>query len=146
VEVEVDAETGEVEILDYVIVEDCGTVVNPKGCEAQIHGGIAQGIGGLFLEDMHYDEAGQMIAGTFMDYLLPGFCEVPEVDVYHLETPSPINVGGFKGMGEGGCINVAPAVANAIIDAVKPLAEISLNDTPILPQTVLSAIAGARPV
>ncbi|MEA2468012.1 MAG: aerobic carbon-monoxide dehydrogenase large subunit [Thermoleophilaceae bacterium] len=140
VETEVDPETGRVEILDYTIVEDCGTVVNPKGCEGQIHGGIAQGIGGLFLEDMHYDEAGQMIAGTFMDYLLPGFCEVPEVEIYHLETPSPINVGGFKGMGEGGCINVAPAIANSIIDAVKPLATISLNDTPILPQTILEAM------
>lgn len=139
-EVQVDTETGVVDILDYVIVEDCGTVVNPTGCEAQIHGGVAQGIGGLFLEDMHYDDAGQLIAGTFMDYLLPGFCEVPEMAVYHLETPSPINVGGFKGMGEGGCINVAPAIANAIIDAVKPIARISLNDTPITPEVVLTAI------
>ncbi len=141
-EVEVDPETGKIDILDYAVVEDCGTVVNPTGCEAQIHGGIAQGIGGLFLEDMRYDDAGQLVAGTFMDYLLPGFCEVPEVDIYHLETPSPINVGGFKGMGEGGCINVAPAIANAIVDAVKPIARISLNDTPITPEVVLTAIRG----
>ncbi len=140
VEVEVDPQTGAIEILDYVVVEDCGTIVNPTGVEGQIHGGVAQGIGGTFLEDMHYDDAGQLIAGTFMDYLLPGFCEVPEVDIYHIETPSPINVGGFKGMGEGGCINVAPAMANAIIDAVKPLARISINNTPITPEVVLNAI------
>ena len=95
-EVEVDIETGEVKILDYVIAEDCGTVVNPLGVEAQIQGGIGQGIGGTFLEDMYYDASGQLIAGTFMDYLLPGFTDVPDVEVYHQETPSPINVGGFK--------------------------------------------------
>jgi carbon-monoxide dehydrogenase large subunit len=140
VEVEVDVETGEVKILDYHVVEDCGTVVNPTGVEGQIHGGIAQGIGGVFLEELKYDEAGQLVSGTFLDYLLPGFNEVPECVIHHLETPSPINVGGFKGMGEGGCINVAPAIANAIIDAVKPIAPISLNSTPITPERILNAI------
>ncbi|MGI9557395.1 MAG: xanthine dehydrogenase family protein molybdopterin-binding subunit, partial [Solirubrobacterales bacterium] len=143
-EVEVDVETGQVEILDYVIAEDCGTVVNPLGVEAQIQGGIGQGIGGTFLEDMYYDASGQLIAGSFMDYLLPGFTDVPDVEVYHQETPSPINVGGFKGMGEGGCINVAPAVANAIIDAVSPLGEININRTPIKPETVLGEIDRVR--
>jgi carbon-monoxide dehydrogenase large subunit len=140
VEVEVDIETGAVKILDYHVVEDCGTVVNPTGVEGQIHGGIAQGIGGTFLEEMKYDESGQLVSGTFLDYLLPGFNEVPECEIHHLETPSPINVGGFKGMGEGGCINVAPAIANAIIDAVKPIAEISINATPIRPEAILAAI------
>lgn len=140
VEVEVDVETGAVKILRYVVVEDCGTVVNPTGVEAQIHGGIAQGIGGAFLEELPYNEEGQMIAATFMDYLLPTFMEVPDVEIHHLETPSPINVGGFKGMGEGGCINVAPAIANAITDALAPLAEVRINSTPIRPETILEQL------
>src|SRR3954452_19589234 len=144
VEVEVDTETGQVKILKYVVVEDCGTVVNPTGVEGQIHGGIAQGLGGTFLEELPYDESGQLVATTFMDYLLPTFMEVPDVDVHHLETPSPINVGGFKGMGEGGCINVAPAIANAIIDAVSPIAEISVDETPIRPETIVEKLRAAR--
>lgn len=144
VEVEVDVETGWVSILDYKIVEDCGTVVNPTGVEGQIHGGIGQGIGGLFLEEMKYDEAGQLVSGTFLDYLLPGFNEVPEVEIHHLETPSPINVGGFKGMGEGGCINVAPAIANATVRALTPLGKVEFNSTPMTPEVVLDAIRGLQ--
>jgi len=144
VEVEVDIETGYVKIMKYVVVEDCGTMVNPTGIEGQIHGGIAQGIGGAFLEELPYDEDGQLLAATFMDYLLPTFMECPDVEVHHLETPSPINVGGFKGMGEGGCINVAPAIANAIIDAVAPIAEISIDSTPIRPEMVLEGIRAGR--
>jgi carbon-monoxide dehydrogenase large subunit len=144
VEVEVDIETGELTIGKYVIVEDCGTVVNPLGVEAQIHGGIGQGIGGAFLEEMAYDDAGQLLSGTFMDYLLPGFTDVPDVDIYHLETPSPINVGGFKGMGEGGCINVMPAIANAVIDALKPIGEVQINTSPITAESVLAKVREAR--
>jgi carbon-monoxide dehydrogenase large subunit len=140
VEVEVDVETGGVEILKYVVVEDCGTVVNPTGAEAQIHGGIAQGIGGTFLEEMPYDSDGQMIAGTFMDYLLPTFSEVPDIEIHHLDTPSPINVGGFKGMGEGGCINTAPAIANAIIHALAPIGRVSIDSTPIRPEEILAQL------
>ena len=144
VEVEVDIETGQLTIGKYVIVEDCGTVVNPLGVEAQIHGGIGQGIGGAFLEEMAYDDAGQLLSGTFMDYLLPGFTDVPDVDIYHLETPSPINVGGFKGMGEGGCINVMPAIANAVIDALKPIGEVQINTSPITAESVLAKVREAR--
>lgn len=145
VEVEVDVETGGVKILRYVIVEDCGTVVNPTGVEAQIHGGIAQGLGGVFLEEMPYDENGQFIAGTFMDYLLPTFMEVPDhMEIYHLDTPSPINVGGFKGMGEGGAINPPAAIANAVIDALAPIAPVSINQTPIKPELVLSELRRAQ--
>ncbi|MGI8557841.1 MAG: xanthine dehydrogenase family protein molybdopterin-binding subunit [Solirubrobacteraceae bacterium] len=145
VEVEVDPETGIVSILRYIVVEDCGTVVNPTGVEGQIHGGIAQGLGGAFLEELPYNEEGQMIAGTFMDYLMPTFVEVPDVEVHHLETPSPINVGGFKGMGEGGCINVAPAVANAIADALAPIAKVQINSTPIRPESILEQLRAGRP-
>jgi carbon-monoxide dehydrogenase large subunit len=145
VEVEVDVETGEVAIRRYVIVEDCGTVVNPLGVEAQIHGGIAQGLGGTFLEEMPYDENGQMIAGTFLDYLLPTFTDVPDqMEVHHLSTPSPINVGGFKGMGEGGAINPPAAVANAVIDALSPLGPVSINETPIKPELVLNELRQVR--
>ena len=91
--------------------------------EGQIHGGIAQGIGGTFLEELPYDENGQLLAATLHGLSAAHVHGVPDVEIHHIETPSPINVGGFKGMGEGGCINVAPALANAIIDAVKPLAE-----------------------
>jgi carbon-monoxide dehydrogenase large subunit len=144
VEVEVDIETGYVKILRYLAVEDCGTVVNPTGVEGQIHGGIAQGIGGAFLEELPYDEHGQLIAATFMDYLLPTFMECPDVEVHHLETPSPINVGGFMGMGVGGCINVAPAIANAIVDALAPLADISIDTMPIKPEVVLEKLRAGR--
>lgn len=145
VEVEVDTETGEVGILKYVIAEDCGTAVNPTGIEAQIHGGIAQGLGGVFLEEMPYDENGQMIAGTFLDYLLPTFMEVPDdMEIHHLETPSPINVGGFKGMGEGGSINPPAAISNAICDALSPLGAVAINQTPIKPELVLSEIRRVR--
>ena len=145
VEVEVDTETGVVDILKYLIVEDCGTMVNPLGIEAQIHGGIAQGLGGVFLEEMPYDEGGQMIAGTFLDYLLPTFMEVPDgMEIHHLETPSPINVGGFKGMGEGGAINPPAAISNAICDALSPLGHAQINRTPIKPQLVLDEIKRVR--
>ena len=144
VEVEVDPETGYVSIHRYVIVEDCGTVVNPTGVEGQIHGGVAQGLGGTFLEEMAYDENGQHIAGTFLDYLLPGFMEVPDVEIHHLETPSPINVGGFKGMGEGGAINPAAAVINGVIDALTPLGKTIFGATPLRPQDVLAEIRRVR--
>jgi carbon-monoxide dehydrogenase large subunit len=144
VEVEVDVETGGIEILNYVIAEDCGTLVNPTGAEAQIHGGVAQGIGGAFLEELKYDDAGQLVSGSFMDYLLPGFMEVPDMEIHHLETPSPVNVGGFKGMGEGGCIAVAPALANAIIDAVRPIGDISINETPMTREFILRKLDEAK--
>lgn len=141
VEVEVDVDTGQVSLGKYLVVEDCGVMVNPTGAEGQIHGGIAQGLGGVFLEELPYDDSGQLLAGTFLDYLLPGFNEVPDVEIHHYETPSPINVGGFKGMGEGGCINPAPAIANAIIHALEPLASISINQTPITPELILDKLA-----
>lgn len=147
VEVEVDTETGWVSILKYLVVEDCGTVVNPLGAEAQIHGGIAQGLGGVFLEEMPYDENGQMIAGTFLDYLLPTFTDVPDnIEIHHLSTPSPINVGGFKGMGEGGAINPPAALSGAVIDALSPIADVSINQTPIKPELILAELRRARRV
>ena len=102
--VEVDAETGAVRVLGYWVVEDCGRMINPLVVDGQVHGGVAQGIGGALLEEFVYDEDGQLLTTTFMDYLLPGATDIPPMTVVHLETPSPFTIKGIKGMGEGGAI------------------------------------------
>jgi carbon-monoxide dehydrogenase large subunit len=115
--VDVDIETGSVRILRYVVVEDCGRVINPAVVEGQIRGGIAQGIGGVLYEHAAYDEEGNFLAGTFMDYLLPTAVEIPAIEIEHLET-DPDGELGFRGVGEGGAV-VAPAtLTNAIADAL----------------------------
>jgi aerobic carbon-monoxide dehydrogenase large subunit len=116
--VDVDVETGEVRILRFVAVEDCGTVINPMIVEGQIRGAVAQGVGAALLEDLPYDDAAQPLATTFMDYLLPLASDVPSIDVYHLETPAPETVGGIKGMGESGLVASPAALANAVLDAL----------------------------
>ena len=118
--VEIDPETGRVTIPRYVLVEDCGPVVNPTIVEGQIHGAVAQGIGEALLERIVHDEAGQLVTGTLMDYALPTAGDVPSFEIGHLETPSPTMPGGIKGMGEGGTIGAPAAVANAVADAVAP--------------------------
>jgi carbon-monoxide dehydrogenase large subunit len=119
--VEIDAETGRVTIPRYVLVEDCGPVVNPTIVEGQIHGAVVQGIGEALLERVVYDDSGQLVTGTLMDYALPKAGDVPSFEIGHLETLSPTMPGGFKGMGEGGTIGAPAAVANAVADAVAPL-------------------------
>ena len=101
-----------------VAVEDCGTVLNPAVVEGQVIGAIAQGIGAVLYEQLPYDEDGNFLAGTLMDYLYPTATEVPSIEVDHLETPSPVTEGGFKGMGEGGLIGGPSAIVNAIADAL----------------------------
>jgi carbon-monoxide dehydrogenase large subunit len=141
--VEVDIETGEVEILRYVVVEDCGTVINPTIVEGQVHGGVAQGVGGALYEQIVYDEEGQLVTGTLADYLLPSFTEVPRIDVIHLESPSPNTLGGFKGMGEGGAIMSPGAIVAAVNDALSPFGIVA-DHTPITPVWVLDQLARAR--
>ena len=141
--VDVDVRTGELKILRYVVIEDCGTIINPMIVDGQIHGGVAQGIGHALLEHMHYDETGQPITTTFMDYLLPGFNEVPPMEIHHLETPSPDSLGGFKGMGEGGAINPPAVLANAVRDALRPFG-IAVDRTPITPSWILQQLTEAR--
>ncbi len=119
--VEVEPETGRVAVRDYVVVEDCGPVINPMIVEGQIHGAVAQGIGEALGERLVYDESGQLLTGTLMDYALPTAASLPAFTVGHLETPSPLTPGGYKGMGEGGTIGAPAAIANAVADAVKPL-------------------------
>jgi aerobic carbon-monoxide dehydrogenase large subunit len=116
--VEVDTETGVVRILRYVAVDDCGTMINPMVVEGQVHGGIAHGIGNALLEAVVYDEAGQPLTGTLMDYALPRASDVPSLEVHHVVTPSPLNALGVKGAGEGGTLPAPAAIANAVADAL----------------------------
>jgi carbon-monoxide dehydrogenase large subunit len=140
--VAVDPGTGLVEILDYVVCHDCGTMVNPMIVEAQVVGGVAQGIGTALYEEIPYDDNGQPLASTFLDYMIPGAPEVPDVRVLHMETPSPHTRYGIKGMGEGGAIAPPAAVINAINDALRSLGA-RLTETPATPERVLTAIAAA---
>ncbi len=106
--VETDPETAEVRILRYCVVHDCGTLINPRIVEGQIHGGVAQGVGGALYERIVYDENGQLLNASFMDFLMPYASEVPKVEIDHLETPSPLNPLGIKGAGEAGTIPGRP--------------------------------------
>jgi len=139
--VELDPDTGAVTVLRYVVAEDCGTVVNPMIVEGQLHGGVAQGIGGALYEHLVYDEAGNLITGSFMDYLIPTACELPDVDIRHLESPTPFVPGGFKGMGEGGAVNSPAAIVSAVNDALRPFG-VTANHTPITPEWVVSTLRG----
>jgi carbon-monoxide dehydrogenase large subunit len=141
--VEVDAATGAVRLLRYVVAHDCGKLINPLIVEGQIHGGVAQGVGGGLLEEMTYDEQGQLLTGTFMDYLVPTAMELPPIETVHLEYPSPRNPLGVKGIGEGGAISPPAAIANAVEDALAPLG-VRVTRTPLGPSRVLDLIDEAR--
>ena len=117
VEVEIDPETSDIRILDYAVVHDCGNLLNPRIVEGQVHGGVAQGVGGALYERMAYDDHGQLQNASFMDFLVPYATEVPAVRIDHLETPSPLNPLGIKGAGEAGVIPTSAAIAAAIEDA-----------------------------
>ena len=141
--VAVEPDTGEVEILDYVIVEDGGVLLNPMVVDGQIYGGTAQGIGTALYEEMVYDENGQPLASTFADYLLPGAGEMPDVRIAHMETPSPNTRFGQKGIGEGGAIAPPAAIGNAINDALADLG-VELTFSPMTPRRVREAVEAAR--
>lgn len=141
--VAVDPEIGNVEILDYVIVEDGGRLVNPMVVDGQIYGGAAQGIGTALYEEMPFDASGQPLASTLADYLLPGPTEVPQLRILHMETPSPYTEFGVKGIGEGGAIAPPAAITNAVNDALRPLGAAELLQSPLTPRRVLKAIADA---
>ena len=143
VTVAVDRDLGDVEILDYVIVEDGGKLVNPMVVDGQIYGGLAQGIGTALYEEMPFDTNGQPLASTFADYLLPGPTEVPEPRLDHMETLAPYTEFGVKGLGEGGAIAPPAAIANAVNDALKGLGA-ELLCSPITPRRVLESIAAAE--
>ncbi|HXJ78678.1 MAG TPA: xanthine dehydrogenase family protein molybdopterin-binding subunit [Candidatus Methylomirabilis sp.] len=140
--VEVDVGTGAVCLLRYVVAHDCGKLINPLIVEGQIHGGVAQGVGGGLLEEMVYDEQGQLLTGTFMDYLIPSAAEMPSVETVHLEYPSPRNPLGIKGIGEGGAISPPAAIANAVEDALQPFG-VRVTRAPLGPSVVLGLIEPA---
>jgi carbon-monoxide dehydrogenase large subunit len=141
--VAVDTALGAIEILDYVIVEDCGTMVNPMVVDGQTLGGAAQGIGTAIYEESPYDANGQPLASTFADYVLPGPTEVPAMRIFHLETPSPYTKFGIKGMGEGGAIAPPAVICNAVNDALRDLG-VELSETPLTPKRILAALERAK--
>ncbi len=139
-EVEVDVETGGVTLVNYVAVQDSGTLINPMLVDGQVRGGIAHGIGNAMLEWMGFDESGQPVTTTFADYLLPGATEVPAIETHYLETPSPLNPLGAKGVGEVSTIPTAAAVISAIEDALQPFG-VRIAQTPVTPQKLVELIA-----
>ncbi len=138
-QVEVDVGTGHVTLLRYVVAHDCGKVINPLIVEGQVHGGVAQGVGGALYEEMVYDEQGQLLTGSLMDYLVPTAMELPDLETVHLEFPSPRNPLGMKGLGEGGAISPPAAIANAIEDALEPFG-VRITETPVSPARLLALI------
>jgi CO/xanthine dehydrogenase Mo-binding subunit len=140
--VEVDPETLQIYIPQYVVVHDCGTVINPLILEGQVHGGVAQGIGNSYYEELLYDENGQLLNASFMDYLLPTALEAPVVSVGHEETRSPINPLGIKGAGEAGAIPVGALFAQAIEDAFPEL-RLEILEIPLSPSRLWDLLIAA---
>src|SRR5262250_2649708 len=142
-EVEVDVATGGVKLRRYVVAHDCGRVINPVIVEGQVHGGVAQGVGGALFEEMVYDEAGQLLTGSLMDYPVPKADDLPLIETVHLECPSPRNPLGVKGLGEGGAISPPAAIANAVEDALAPFGA-RVTETPLTPARVVDLLERAR--
>jgi carbon-monoxide dehydrogenase large subunit len=141
--VEVDSETGEVSILQYVAVDDCGRVINQYLVDAQVHGALAQGIGQALYEEVIYDKSGQVLSSTLMDYTMPNARQVPDFITDVVETPSPINPLGAKGVGEGGTIGASAAVVNAMLDALTPFG-IQTVDMPLKPEKIWALVQAAH--
>jgi carbon-monoxide dehydrogenase large subunit len=141
---EVDVVTGRIQLLRYIVSEDCGPMINPNVVEGQIAGGTVQGIGGVLHENLVYDEEGNPLTTTFVDYLLPTSTDVPVIEYGHVETPSP-GPGGYKGVGEGGAIGAPPAVVNAVADALAPFG-VTITRLPLGPAQIVGLIeeAGRR--
>ena len=133
--VEIDRETGDIKFLRYVAVDDCGKVINPLLVDGQLHGGIVQALGQAMYEEVVYDEQGQLITGTLMDYAVPRASQIPELELARTETPSPVNPLGVKGVGEAGTIGATPAIVGAIVDALAPFGVRHL-DMPVKPEAV----------
>ncbi len=138
-----DADTGHIDLQRYIAVDDCGNRINPMIIEGQIHGGITQGLAQALYEGAVYNEDGQLLSGTMMDYAVPTAAMVPHYEVDHTVTPSPVNPLGVKGAGEAGTIGSAQAVMNAIIDALSPLG-VKHMQMPATPERVWQAINGAK--
>ncbi|WP_261133955.1 xanthine dehydrogenase family protein molybdopterin-binding subunit [Bacillus sp. Marseille-Q3570] len=142
VTVEIDRETAEIKILDYVTIHDAGKLLNPKIVDGQIFGGLAHGLGGALYEELVYDSNGQFLTGSFMDYLCPTAPEIPKVTIKHIETPSPLTPLGAKGLGEGNTMSAPVAVANAVSDALSPY-NIEIDTLPLSPNKIWSLLSQA---
>ncbi len=138
-EVEVDIATGRVAITRYVVVHDCGRMINPLMVEGQVLGAIAHGIGATLYEWMHYDANGQPLTTNYADYLLPTSDVTPRIEIHHMESPSPTNPLGVKGAAESGTIGAPAAIASAIEDALRPF-NVRITDLPITPPRLLALI------
>lgn len=141
--IDVDIETGVPTIRKYVVVHDCGNMINPTIVEGQVMGGVAQGIGGAFYEKLIYDDQGQLLTTTFMDYLIPTSMEIPEIEIHHLNRPSTRNPLGIKGVGEGGAIPAPVVCAAAVEDALRPF-KVRCNAVPLSPPDILKMINQGR--
>jgi carbon-monoxide dehydrogenase large subunit len=141
---EVDRDTGQVEIVRYVAVDDCGNIINPLLVDGQIHGGVVQGLGQALYEQAVYDDNGQLITGELMDYCVPKATMIPWIESAHTCTPSPVNPLGVKGVGEAGTIGASPAIVNSVVDALSHLG-VRHIDMPLTPEKIWNLIqAGGR--
>jgi len=140
--VEVDPETGKVRIQRYVLVHDCGVVINPMIVEGQVMGGLAQGIGGALLERLDFDPSGQPRTTSFMDFRLPTVDDIPDLKLAEIQTPSPLNPLGVKGTGEAGVIPVSAVIAEAIEDALEPFG-VRITSMPLFPDQIVGLIDAA---
>jgi 2-furoyl-CoA dehydrogenase large subunit len=141
--VEVDPDTAAIRIVKYVTVHDAGTIINPMIVEGQIYGGALHGLGGALYEELAYDDDGQLLTGTFMDYLVPTASEAPEMEIAHVVSPSPLTTLGSKGLGESSSMTAPAVIANAVSDALKPLG-IGITELPMTPSRLHALIAAAR--
>ena len=135
--------TGKAEVVRWIAVDDCGPAINPMLIDGQVHGGVAYGIGQALYEQVVYDDRGQLVTGTFMDYGLPTANEIPSLETDRTETPSPSNSLGVKGIGEAGTIAATPAIVNAVIDALRHEG-VTYMDMPLTPMRIWQALAEAR--
>jgi carbon-monoxide dehydrogenase large subunit len=142
--VEIDPDTMMVDIQKYVVVHDCGRVINPLILDGQIHGGVAQGLGNAFFEELVFDENGQILNASFMDYLLPTALDMPRMEIGHQETPSPLNPLGTKGAGEAGAIPAASLFVQAVEDALREVVALEICEIPLSPSKLWSLTEKAR--
>jgi aerobic carbon-monoxide dehydrogenase large subunit len=137
--VEVDVETGVTRLLKHWVVEDCGRIINPLLVDEQIRGGVVQGLGPAFFEECMYDDTGQMTNASLADYLVPMACEMPDIEIGHVETPTLDTILGAKGVGEAGTAAAGAAAMNAVNDALRPLGA-RISQTPMTPLRILTAL------
>lgn len=142
-QVEIDPRTCRITVQRYVVAEDCGRLINPLIVDGQVHGAVAQGIGAALFEEIVYDDEGQLLTASLVDYVVPSAAELPSIETVHIESASPSTMGGFRGMGEGGTIGAPAAIANAIADALSPFG-IEIHELPVTPERLFRLLEGAK--